>query len=563
MLVTNSAESGATAGDETTVTTVNSAGVSGTAWSTVTVDAGAACVFDNAQAAHGSWSYRQATGATAGQVMLIWGSTVVGTPARLYGRFYFRTSAIGLVRSLARVRSGATQVMRVQISSSGRVELRNTTSTLVVDSGAGNVLNPDTWYRIEFDCTPGAAGTCTIRVYVGDSTTLAFPEVTGSSNFGSVSTVNEVAFGNAGAAANLPTAWFDDLGISDTGWMGPATSAPLDRSTAEALTLAGSAAATVVRARAAGEAITVSDAWTYTAGRAAAAAAALTLTSSAGRSTAGGRAAGETLTLADVLSTARAGTRAVAEAISLVDAAARTTARLRTGADGMTFDDTATRTVARPRAVAESLTLVDALTSGRFTSIAVAETLTLVDGWQRATGYARVASEAVTLADVVARVLARAREVAEALGLVDAARPGLPPAFLTVAEEIAISEVATTVAIRSRARGETLTLADVTARRTSRPRAAGEAITLSAVFIPARLIRLSTSESLVIEDQAATALAKVRQLLETLTLADMTVAGPDGSRQPPVAYPHRVTVTSTPARVADTTGRTGSVRRTV
>lgn len=563
MLVTNSAESGAAAGDETTVTTANSDGVSGTAWSTVTIDAGAACVFDNAQAAHGSWSYRQTTGATAGQVMLIWGSTVVGSPARLYGRFYFRTSAIGAVRSLARVRSGATQVMRVQISSSGRVELRNSASALVVDSGAGNVLDPNVWYRIEFDCTPGAAGTCTIRVYVGDSTTLAFPEVTGSGNFGSVSTVNEVTFGNAGAGANLPDAWFDDFGISDTGWMGPAASAALDRSTAEAMTLTDSAAVTVVRARDAGEAITVSDAWTYTAGRAAAAAAALTLTSSAGRSTAGGRAVGETLTLADVLSTGRAGTRAVAEAISLVDAAARTVSRLRTAADGMTFDDTAARTVARPRVVAESLTLVDAFASGRFASIAVAEELTLADGWQRAAGYARAAGEAITLVDVVARVLARARAVAETLGLVDAVRAGTPPAFLTVAEEIAISEVATTVAVRARASGETVTLADVTTRRTSRPRAAGEAVTLSAVFVPARRIRLGTSEGLVLEDRAASALGKARQLLETLSLVDVVVAGPDASRQPPVAYPHWVAVTSTPARVADTTGRAGSVRRTV
>ena len=82
-------EAGATAGDETTVTAANSGTDGPTSVSSV---AGGTRVFDNAQAAHGSWSCRLATGATSGTSNLIWGTTRIGTPAQAWFAIYYRFS---------------------------------------------------------------------------------------------------------------------------------------------------------------------------------------------------------------------------------------------------------------------------------------------------------------------------------------------------------------------------------------------------------------------------------------------------------------------------------------
>lgn len=217
MLVKNSCEGT----DETTVSVANSGGTSGTAWTDVTIVTGGTLVYDTAQAMHGTTALRHQTGATSGTTTMSWDSTVVGNVARLYGRFYLRLSTNGSARSLARVRNGFTQVMRIQMAAGGALEMRNTGNSVVATSSGTLAIN--TWYRIEYDCRPGTSQTNTIRVYTGDSTTVLF-EFSGTGDFSSGTTVNEATFGNNGAAANLTAAWYDSMAASDTGWIGPETS---------------------------------------------------------------------------------------------------------------------------------------------------------------------------------------------------------------------------------------------------------------------------------------------------------------------------------------------------
>lgn len=219
MEVTNTAEGGA---DEVTVTEANSGGASGTAFSVVTTGTGVTNVADNAQAMHGTYSYRQATGGTSAQAMLTWDSTALGNPSRLWGRCYIRCASFSTARSFLRVRSTATQILRLQITTSGTIELRNTANTVVATSTAA--LSANTWHRIEFDARPGASVSNAFRIYTGDSTSLT-EEVAASSNYSGNTVANEVSWGNAASGTNLPTIWFDSLLANDTGWPGPLATA--------------------------------------------------------------------------------------------------------------------------------------------------------------------------------------------------------------------------------------------------------------------------------------------------------------------------------------------------
>jgi hypothetical protein len=218
--VDNSAESGATAGAGTNVTVGNSGGASGTAWSSVSIGSGVTLRYDNAQSAHGGWSIRHAVGATSAQGLLFWDSTALGSRPRLWLRLYVRFSSVATARDLVRVRAAGTQVLRVRMGAGGQLELRNSANGISTTSG-GTTLAANTWYRIETDVRPGATQTNTVRVFVGDSTSL-FTSMSATDNYSSATTVDEITWGNAAAASNLPDSWLDDLAAGDVDWLGPA-----------------------------------------------------------------------------------------------------------------------------------------------------------------------------------------------------------------------------------------------------------------------------------------------------------------------------------------------------
>jgi hypothetical protein len=207
--------------DETQVSAANSGGDSGTAFNTVNVGADATLVYDTAQSSHGSLSVRHATGATSATANMIWTGTAVGAPSRLWGRCYVRFSDVSVSRSIARIRSGTTQILRVQINTSGEIELRNSGNSVAATSTT--VLSVDTWYRIEFDARPGEAVANELRLYVGDSTTLT-ESVAASDNYSAAADVTEAGFGNFANGANAPSMWYDSIQVNDTVFPGPATS---------------------------------------------------------------------------------------------------------------------------------------------------------------------------------------------------------------------------------------------------------------------------------------------------------------------------------------------------
>jgi len=215
----NSAEGGT---NGTTVTTGNSGGASGTAWSSV-VSTNSTNVFDNTSPAHGTMGYKQATAATSAQALLSWTSGVIGSLSRGWIRWYLVPDSFSAARSILRTRASGTQVMRLQISTAGKIEIRQTANNVVATTTAA--MSAGTRYRIEVDCRPGSSQTNTIRLYQGDSPSL-IEELQGTGDFSSSTTWDEVNFGNAAAGSNLPINYLDDMIVRDDTWPGPYVARP-------------------------------------------------------------------------------------------------------------------------------------------------------------------------------------------------------------------------------------------------------------------------------------------------------------------------------------------------
>lgn len=216
MLLTNSAEGG-TSG--TTVTAGNSGGASGDAWDTVLSTSGT-CAYDNTQAAHGALSLKQATAGTAASIQMQW-DTSIASVARVYGRVYYRYSSTTLALDVCRVRSGlSNQVARLTVTATtGLLQLRNGANTTVATSTTALSIN--TWYRLEFDFRPGGAVTNSASIYLGDSV-VPLESISASSSYSTDTDCGQFHVGNLSSTANVGNRWFDDIAISDQGWLGPA-----------------------------------------------------------------------------------------------------------------------------------------------------------------------------------------------------------------------------------------------------------------------------------------------------------------------------------------------------
>lgn len=316
------AEAGATAGDETTVTAGNAGTDGPTSVGTVT---GGTRVFDNAQAMHGSWSCRLATGATSGTSNLTWGATRIANPAQAWFAIYYRFSEMLSNRSIARVRNGTTQIIRVHRTADGRLELRDGGNSVAGGGTATGTVSmvADTWYRIEIHAVPGTTSTCTLRLYAGDSATL-LDEVSALDDYGAVATVNELTVGNIAAGSAIPNYWVDSVRFSDVGWIGPATETRDSTGTAAATATATGAAATARPTTGAAPAVAAGRA-ASTSTRTAAATAPATATATAATSTSSGAA---TMTAAArAAPSASATTRAAAAASGRAGSAATMTGR--------------------------------------------------------------------------------------------------------------------------------------------------------------------------------------------------------------------------------------------
>ena len=206
-LLTNSAEGGT---NGTTVTTGNSGGASGQAFSAVTLNSGT-FIFSNAWAHGGSLSYLHQQIA-ANSLFYDMTADSANAAASWSARFYLRLNALPSATAQGPLnwRSAANSNMgNIQLTATGAVLI--TTGTGGAVSTSGNTLAINTDYRFEVYGTnygtSSAATTCDI--YLGDNTGTPYM-TTNSTHTSALSTVGIFRLGKSSSGGGSIDYYIDD-----------------------------------------------------------------------------------------------------------------------------------------------------------------------------------------------------------------------------------------------------------------------------------------------------------------------------------------------------------------
>ena len=215
--LSNNAEGGT---NGVTVTTGNSGGSSGNAWDVVTIGASGTFVYDNAQIAHGSLSYKIIQAGTPTGIYGAW-TTLFGTQTEIWGRFYlYRTGNPVGNHQVIRILTSATINATVRIETTGLVTVRGNGATPTTSTVSAIALNA--WNRIEFHAQASStAGVVDAKLFkTADSTTADETISVSAANTGA--NWSEIRYGTQNQATG--TFWLDDLQVNATGYPGPASS---------------------------------------------------------------------------------------------------------------------------------------------------------------------------------------------------------------------------------------------------------------------------------------------------------------------------------------------------
>lgn len=219
--LTNSAEGITPSG--TTVTTGNSGGASGNAWDAVNIGASATITSDNAHAAHGSLSTKFVT-TTSAQNTVVWSTSLTGSSiATVWWRIYVYVTANPSSNiPLVLVRNGANQCSRFVLGTAGTFTYNDAANTTRLTSTG--VVNTNAWTRIEgFTTASATVGQLEFKLFTSGLDNSS-PDETQSSTatLNTQTAVTQVFYGLTSVAAANITFWLDDVGASDTAYLGPA-----------------------------------------------------------------------------------------------------------------------------------------------------------------------------------------------------------------------------------------------------------------------------------------------------------------------------------------------------
>lgn len=195
--------------DGTTVTTGNSGGASGTAFSGIQVVGTGSAAFESSGPIHDAMSLLIT--AIGGTTMVRWDAAVVGSRTELYGVAYMKWGAFPASYSTiieAKQTDGGSLSFRIKINNTGQLRLTDSADATVWSAAASLSLN--TVYRVEWhiNCTTGAYD---VWWYLGDSNT-AVDTRTGTGSFGA--TIAQVNHGRTSTPDHITT--YDTLALATT-----------------------------------------------------------------------------------------------------------------------------------------------------------------------------------------------------------------------------------------------------------------------------------------------------------------------------------------------------------
>jgi hypothetical protein len=210
---TNSFEGGT---NNSTITTGNSGGLSGTAFANVFNSP----VFTNVRSAHGTLSAR-----LPASVFAELNYDLTGSNSTRWVRVYLYSASWSGTRDVITLYASGLYYWTVRLSS--------TTVTVLHYNGSGSDTTIATisqaptagaWIRVELQAINNASGACEVRLYNSADSTTPTGTATGSRT-STPTDWSTVAFISS-ASTDL---WIDDVGWSDVDWLGPAVESPRPR----------------------------------------------------------------------------------------------------------------------------------------------------------------------------------------------------------------------------------------------------------------------------------------------------------------------------------------------
>lgn len=202
--------------DEVSITAANSGCAPNSAFtSDITVTWGTA-VYDSARFAHGAQSGRFSTAANSGA-----SRGYVSSPTEPYGRAYLYLTANPPSNArFAEFYNVATLRLMLRVLSDGRVAITDAGFT---NKATSTALPLNAWHRIEWRAATGtAANLVEVRIFSGVNMDGSTPDQTISAASMTVDAWDRMGFGVMFSSAQTYDWWIDDVGLSDTGWLGPA-----------------------------------------------------------------------------------------------------------------------------------------------------------------------------------------------------------------------------------------------------------------------------------------------------------------------------------------------------
>lgn len=219
-VLVNNFEGGTTG---TTITTANSGGSSGNAFDVVTNSGtGAVDIYDTTLAAHGSVSCKVSTGTSAVQSLNRW-STSIGTVPQAWFRMYvyFTAFPAAVTRIMGYATTVGTTCGTIGIGTNGKVQFFNAGGSAVITTA--NTVPLNAWCRIEGLLIGSAtAGQMQLKFFTSMDAQVPAELLTSTATQNTTGSPGLFSFGVISNVANVAPFWMDAIGISTTGYLGPA-----------------------------------------------------------------------------------------------------------------------------------------------------------------------------------------------------------------------------------------------------------------------------------------------------------------------------------------------------
>lgn len=216
----NTAEGGT---HETTVTTGNSGGASGTAWNSTAIGGtdGTSLTYDNTAPAEGTLGYKVVTGSNTDECYLVW-STALGTLTTYYGRLYFlpASGTPAVQANLVNVRTGGSQAWRFVITTSRFLRIVDSAGSPLATGTVA--LSTTQVQRIEWKADH-SAGYAEVHLYQSPNSRTPTEVLITATGQSLGASTDSVRIGKSGAQNHSPTWYMDAIKIDTAGWVGPYT----------------------------------------------------------------------------------------------------------------------------------------------------------------------------------------------------------------------------------------------------------------------------------------------------------------------------------------------------